>query len=155
MRYVAGSDHAGLRLKLELIEHLRERGVDVLDVGTFTTESSDYPLYAQKVAEGVTSGQAERGLLVCGTGIGVSIAANKVPGIRAAVVSDPFSARMAVLHNNAQILCLGERVVGPGLARLILDTFHDTQFEGGRHQRRLDLITHLEGEVRRGNQNEP
>ena len=150
MRYVAGSDHAGLRLKQELIEHLRGRGVEVVDVGTFTAESTDYPFYARKVAESVASGSAERGLLVCGTGIGVSIAANKVPGIRAAAVSDTFSAQMAVLHNDAQILCLGARVVGPGLALSILDTFHDARFEGGRHQRRLDQITHLESEVRRG-----
>jgi ribose 5-phosphate isomerase B len=146
MRVVAGSDHGGLRLKTELIGKLREAGVEVEDVGTHDTTSTDYPDYAAQVAERVRAGGADWGLLVCGTGIGMSIAANKVTGIRAAVVSDVFSAEATRRHNNAQVLCLGERVIGPGLAWKIVEAFMAAPFEGGRHQRRVDKITALEGE---------
>ncbi|MFT4977622.1 MAG: ribose 5-phosphate isomerase B [Myxococcota bacterium] len=146
MRVVAGSDHGGLRLKTELIGKLCEAGVEVEDVGTHDTTSTDYPDYAAQVAERVRAGGADWGLLVCGTGIGMSIAANKVTGIRAAVVSDVFSAEATRRHNNAQVLCLGERVIGPGLAWKIVEAFMAAPFEGGRHQRRVDKITALEGE---------
>ena len=144
MRIAAGSDHAGLRLKAALIEHLRAKGVEVTDVGTYTAESCDYPDYAVAVAEKITSKDADLGLLVCGTGVGISMAANKVPGIRAAAVSDTFSAAATRQHNDANVLCLGERVVGPGLAAMIVDAFLAASFEGGRHQRRIDKITALE-----------
>ena len=144
MRIAVGSDHAGLRLKGALIEHLRARGVEVADVGTHTADSCDYPDFAVAVARKITSKDADFGLLVCGTGVGISIAANKVPGIRAAAVSDTFSAAATRQHNDANVLCLGERVVGPGLAAMILDAFLAASFEGGRHQRRIDKITALE-----------
>ena len=144
MRIAAGSDHAGLALKQVLIAFLLEKGHMVEDQGTETQDSCDYPDYAAKVAAAVKEGQAEWGLLVCGTGIGMAMAANKIDGIRAAVVSDPFSARATRLHNDANVLCLGERVVGTGLAREILAAWLDAEYEGGRHQRRIDKITALE-----------
>jgi ribose 5-phosphate isomerase B len=144
MRIVAGSDHAGLELKGILVEHLRVLGHVVQDVGTHTAESCDYPAFAADVASAITEGQADWGLLCCGTGVGMSIAANKMAGIRAAVVSDTFSARMARLHNAANVLCLGQRVVGAGLAQDIVSAWLDSTFEGGRHQRRVDLLTNLD-----------
>lgn len=150
MRYAVGADHAGITLKRALVDHLRALGADVDDLGPFSGESVDYPDFAGKVANAVLSGAAERGLLICGTGVGMAIAANKVPGIRAAVVSDPFSARMAVAHNDAQVLCVGSRVVGEGLALLLVDAFHAARFEGGRHQRRVDKIRAIEEGVAPG-----
>jgi ribose 5-phosphate isomerase B len=141
------SDHGGLTLKEELVLFLKERGHAVTDLGVHSAESVDYPDYARKVAEKVTSGDADLGLLVCGTGVGMSIAANKVAGVRAAVVSDTFSARMSRAHNNANILCLGERVVGPGLARELLTTWLETPFEGGRHERRVTGIHSIESQT--------
>lgn len=144
MRIVVGSDHAGLTLKNQLIEHLKSRGVEPVDLGTHTPASCDYPDFAQAVAQAVASGESPWGLLVCGTGVGMSMAANKVAGVRAAVVSDTFSAAATRLHNNANVLCLGERVVGAGLAMTILDAWMDTEFEGGRHARRVNKISALE-----------
>ena len=144
MRIVAGSDHAGFALKQDLIGWLEERGHEVVDKGTAVAERCDYPDYARPVAEAVVNGDAEWGLLVCGTGIGMSMSANKVHGIRAAVVSDAFSARATRLHNNANVLCLGERVVGAGLAREILSAWLDAAYEGGRHQGRIDKMMALE-----------
>ena len=144
MKIAVGSDHGGFALKEEILGYLKEKGVQVTDFGTYSTESVDYPLYGEKVAEAVVSGEAELGIVVCGTGQGIAMAANKVKGIRAAVVSDTYSAEMTRLHNNANILSLGGRVVGPGLALKIVETFISTAFEGGRHERRVDLLTAIE-----------
>lgn len=144
MRIAIGADHAGYALKEVLIAHLRERGVEVVDFGTHGTDSVDYPDYARAVAEAVARGEADYGVLICGTGVGMAITANKVPGIRAAAVSDVYSAKMSRAHNDANILCLGGRVVGPGLAIEILEAWLHTPFEGGRHARRLEKIRRME-----------
>ncbi len=144
MRIAIGADHAGYALKETLVAYMRERGLEVLDFGTHSSDSVDYPDYARAVAEAVARGDADFGVLICGTGVGMSIAANKVPGIRAAAVSDVYSARMSRAHNDANILCMGGRVVGPGLAIEILETWLRTPFEGGRHARRLEKIRQLE-----------
>jgi ribose 5-phosphate isomerase B len=144
MKLVIGSDHAGFPLKEEIKKHLDERGLEYEDVGTYDTKSCDYPVYAEKLCGKITSGECYRGILCCGTGIGMSICANKVNGIRAAACSDCFSAKFTRAHNDANVLCLGARVVGAGLADELVDLFIDTEFEGGRHQRRVDLITEIE-----------
>lgn len=144
MKIAMGADHGGFSLKETIKQHLEEQGHEILDLGTHDTASCHYPVYAEKVARAVAAGQAERGILVCGTGIGMSIAANKIPGIRAAAVSDCFTAQATREHNDANILCLGERTVGPGLAMRIVDTYLAAQFQGGRHQTRLDMIAALE-----------
>jgi len=144
MKIIIGSDHGGIHLKEILKQHLEERGIAYSDAGTYTEESCDYPDIAVKVCEEVVSGRAERGILVCGTGIGMSIAANKVDGIRAALCGDVFSATMSREHNNANVICLGERVLGAGLAASILDAWLDTDFAGGRHARRVDKIMAIE-----------
>lgn len=144
MRIVVGSDHAGLALKRQVVERLRARGEHVEDVGTHDGSSCDYPDYAQAVARKVSEGQADVGLLVCGTGQGMAMAANRVPGVRAAVCSDTFSARATRNHNDANVLCIGERVVGVGLAFDIVDSFLNAPFEGGRHAGRVAKITALE-----------
>lgn len=144
MRFAVGSDHAGLNLKLALIEHLKGLGHAVEDVGTHSGASCDYPDFAAAVGRALQDDAADRGLLLCGTGVGMAIAANKLPGVRAAVVSDTFSARASREHNDANVLCLGERVVGLGLAQDILDAWLNASFEGGRHSRRVDKISALE-----------
>lgn len=144
MKIALGSDHAGLKLKKEIIEHLKGKDIEFKDLGTDTEESCDYPDYAKKVAIQVADKNYDLGILICGTGIGISIAANKVPGIRAALCSDTFSAHASREHNNANILALGERVVGVGLALDIVDTFLNSEFQGGRHQRRVDKISDIE-----------
>ena len=144
MKLVIGSDHGGIHLKEVLKQHLAERGIEVTDAGTYTEESCDYPDIAVKVRREITGGNAERGILVCGTGIGMSMAANKVRGIRAALCGDVFSATMSREHNNANVICLGERVLGPGLALSILDAWLDTEFAGGRHERRVNKIMAIE-----------
>lgn len=147
MKVILGSDHGGYELKNAIVEHLKEKGMDVEDVGCFSKDSCDYPDYAQKVAEKVAGNDGKvLGILCCGTGIGISIAANKVKGIRAACCSDCFSAKYTRMHNNANILCMGGRVVGSGLACMMADLFLATPFEGGRHQRRIDKITAIEKE---------
>ena len=136
-----GSDHAGLPLKKEIIALLEEMNIPYHDYGTYTSDSCDYAMFAQRAAKAVVSGECERGILCCGTGIGMSIAANKQRGIRAAVLSDAFSAEMTRRHNDANVLALGARVVGPGLALKIVDTFLDTPFSNGeRHIRRIEMI---------------
>ena len=127
-----------------MIEHLKKRGIECKDVGTYTSESCDYPVYANKVTDLVTSGECELGILMCGTGIGMSMAANKVKGIRAALCSDCFSAQATREHNNANVLCMGERVLGVGLAEMITDAWLETEFAGGRHERRVNKIMDLE-----------
>jgi ribose 5-phosphate isomerase B len=143
-RIVFGSDHAGLTLRAEAVRVAREAGFEVEDLGPFTTESVDYPDFAARVGEAVASGRARLGVLVCGTGIGVSIAANKVKGIRAAHCTTEYEARMARAHNDANVLCVGERVVGLGLGGAIVKAFLAEPFEGGRHQRRVDKISALD-----------
>lgn len=144
MKLALGADHGGYSLKELLKQHLQEQGYEIEDFGTYDTESCNYPVYAEKVARAVAGGQAELGILICGTGIGMSIAANKIKGIRAAAVSDCFAAQATREHNNSNILCLGERIVGPGLAMRIADTWLNAAFQGGRHQTRVDMISALE-----------
>ena len=136
-----GSDHGGYALKQVLMAHLDKRGLAYKDFGTYSEASCDYPVYAKAVAHAVADGECERGILICGTGIGVSMTANKIPGIRAALCGDCFSAEATRLHNDANILCMGARVVGEGLALKITDTFLDTPFSGDeRHVRRISMI---------------
>jgi ribose 5-phosphate isomerase B len=137
-----GSDHGGYELKLEVIKHLQERGFEVKDYGCDSPASCDYPVYAKAVSEAVAAGECELGILICGTGIGMSMAANKVDGIRAALCSDCFSAKATREHNNANVLCMGARTIGPGLALMIADIFVDTPFSNDeRHVRRIKLFS--------------
>jgi ribose 5-phosphate isomerase B len=147
---VIGCDHGGLVLKEAIQEALAMRGMAVTDYGTDNGDSVDYPDFAEKVAAAVSRGEAELGILACGTGIGMSIVANKFPGVRAALATDEFTARMAKEHNNANILVLGGRVLSPELAAKMVNIWLDSRFEGGRHQRRLDKIALLEKAVRAG-----
>ena len=144
MKIAIASDHGGYALKQELIAHLAARGVECVDFGTDSEESCDYPDYAAPACKAVLDGRCERGILVCGTGIGMSLAANKIRGIRCALCGDCYSAEMTRRHNNANMLALGGRVTGPELAFRIADLFLDTPFEGGRHQRRIDKVMALE-----------
>ncbi len=138
-----GSDHAGLELKNEVIKYFEENGISYEDVGTYTKDSCDYPVYAEKVARAVQTGKAEKGILVCGTGLGMSYAANKVKGIRAACLSDSASARLARQHNDANVLCFGQNIVGKTVALELVKIFLETEFEGGRHERRVALIDEI------------
>ena len=138
-----GSDHAGYALKCEIIRHLEEKGVQFIDCGC-NGESVDYPDIAEKTCAKVVSGEADKGILICGTGVGISISANKIKGIRAALCGDWYSAKYTRLHNDANVLCMGGRVIGAGLAAEITDIFLETEFEGGRHARRVDKIMKLE-----------
>lgn len=148
MAIVIASDHAGLALKQVVTESLRGRGIEVVDLGTHNGDSVDYPSFARPLAEAVAAGTYPLGILVCGTGMGMSIAANKVRGVRAALCTNELLARMARAHNDANVLCLGERIVGPGLALAITDAFLETPFEAGRHQRRVDQIGAIEAAPR-------
>lgn len=139
-----GCDHGGIQIKNAVIEYLKKNGIEYQDFGCFTEESVDYPIYAYKVAETVSKGDAEAGIICCGTGIGVSMAANKVKGIRAAVVSDEFCAEMTRRHNNANVLCMGGRVIDEEKAVKLASIFLNTEYEGGRHQKRVDMITAIE-----------
>ena len=140
-----GSDHGGFALKEAIKKHLEERGLEYKDYGTYSDASCDYPVYGRAVAKAVAAGECQLGILICGTGIGISITANKVPGVRAALCSDCFSAEATRLHNNANILALGARVLGEGLALKIVDTFLDTPFSGEeKHSRRINKISQLE-----------
>ena len=139
-----GSDHGGFALKQEIMKHLEERKLEYIDFGTYSSDSCDYPQYGAAVGRAVASGSCERGILICGTGIGISISANKIHGVRAALCGDCFSAEMTRRHNDANIVALGARVVGSGLALKIVDTFLDTEFEGGRHARRIEQMMALE-----------
>jgi len=147
---IIGSDHGGLEMKDALVKVLSSRNLDVNDCGTDNGDSVDYPDFAEKVAGAVSRGEAERGILVCGTGIGMSIVANKFPGVRAALAADEFMAQMAKEHNNANILVLGGRVLSVELATKMVNVWLDTAYEGGRHQLRLDKITQVEADVRAG-----
>ncbi len=138
-KIIIGSDHGGFRLKNEITEHLKERDIAVEDVGCYSAESCDYPVFAKQVAKRVLE-SGNFGILVCGTGIGMSIAANRFDGIRASHCTDTFSARMTRMHNDSNILCLGERITGTGLAMDIVDAWLDSEFVGGRHKQRIDLL---------------
>jgi len=144
MKIAFGCDHGGYDLKKDVIDFLKSRDIEVLDFGTHSTASVDYPNYGRAVGEAVQSKEADLGIIICGTGIGISLAANKVDGIQAAVVSDTFSARMARMHNNANVLAFGSRVVGKGLAIDLVKAWLDSSFEGGRHKRRVDKIMSIE-----------
>lgn len=140
LRIAIGSDHGGYEYKEQIVSHLKEIGYECVDVGTYSTDSCDYPVIARAVTTKITTGEADRGILICGTGIGMSIVANKVKGIRAALCGDTFSARASRAHNNSNVLCLGERVIGINLAMDIVDIWLESKFEGGRHQRRVDMM---------------
>lgn len=139
-----GCDHAGYEYKMEVIKYLEARGIEYKDCGTYSTSSCDYPIYAFNTAMSVKTGECEKGIVICGTGIGVSIVANKVPGVRCALCSDVFSAKATRMHNDANMLAMGARVIGKGLMFEILGAFLDTEYEGGRHQKRIDMITEIE-----------
>lgn len=143
-KIVLGADHGGYELKDHIKAHLTSLGYEVTDVGTNSAESCDYPIYASRLCQKIQAGESELGILICGTGIGMSMAANKHRGIRAACCSDTFSARLTRLHNNANVLCLGARVLGAGLALDLVDAFINAEFEGDRHTRRLSLIENIE-----------
>lgn len=137
---VVGSDHAGFLLKEKVCSYLADKGYNVINVGTYSPDSCDYPVFAGKVCHSILEGKAELGILICGTGVGMSMAANKYKGIRAACCSDTFSARLTRVHNNANVLCFGERVVGEGLALELIDAFINAEFEGGKHMRRISMF---------------
>lgn len=144
MKIAIGNDHAALELKNHIVDYLLKEGHEVVNFGTDTPASTDYPIYGARVAHAVASGECERGVVICGTGIGISISANKVRGIRCALCSEPVSAKLTRQHNDANVLAMGARIIGPAMAEEIVHTFLTTEFEGGRHSRRVDLITKLE-----------
>lgn len=144
MKLAIGNDHVAVEMKREIKAHLEAQGVEVVDVGTNEPGSFNYPISGYKVAKLVASGEADGGVLICGTGVGISLAANKVEGIRACVCSEPFTARMSKQHNNANIIAFGARVVGIELAKMIADEWLHAEFQGGRHQTRVDMITEIE-----------
>lgn len=146
MKIAIASDHTGIELKSEIIKYLVELGYTVDDFGTNSKESTDYPIYGKKVAEEIAKGKYDGGVLICGTGIGISLAANKVKGIRAAVCSEPYSAKLSKQHNNSNIIAFGARVVGVDLAKMIVKEWIEAKFEGGRHAKRIDLISKIENE---------
>ena len=144
MKIAIGNDHVAGAMKNHIVKYLEEKGHELMNFGTDSTERCDYPVYGKKVADAVASGACERGILICGTGIGISLAANKVKGIRAAVCSEAYSARLTRQHNDANIIAFGARVVGEATAEMIVDEFINTEYEGGRHQQRIDMITAIE-----------
>ncbi len=145
MKIGIGNDHSALELKKEIIDFLKEKGYEVVDYGTNSSESCDYPVYGEIVANAVAGGEVDRGILICGTGLGISLAANKVKGIRAAVCSEPFTAKMSREHNDCNILAFGARVVGAELAKMIVDVWVSTEFSGAeRHQKRVNMIMDIE-----------
>jgi len=145
MKIGFGCDHVAFELKNELMEHLNKKGIECIDYGTFEgAKRVNYPEFGVKVAEAVVEGECDLGILICGTGVGISLSANKVPGIRAVVCSEPYSAKLSKEHNNTNILAMGARVVGSELAKLIVDSWLDAEFEGGRHQTRIDMIHEIE-----------
>lgn len=144
MKIGIGSDHGGFELKESIKEYLKQKGIEFVDYGTNSTESVDYPDFGEKVAKAVIGEEVDRGIVICGTGIGISIAANKVKGIRCALCGDVFSAKMSRAHNNANVLALGGRVTGLGLALEIVDAFIQGEFEGGRHNGRLNKIDEID-----------
>ena len=145
MKLAIGNDHSALAIKAEVIEHLKERGdIELVDVGTNSTESFDYAISGYRVARLVADGEVDGGILICGTGVGISLAANKVYGIRACVCSEPYSAELSRRHNNSNVICFGARVIGPEMAKCIVDAWMDAEFEGGRHARRVGQIMEIQ-----------
>ena len=144
MKIGIANDHTALEMKKDIIAYLESKGHEIVDYGTDSTESTDYPIWGEKVANAVASGEVEKGIAICGTGLGISLACNKVNGIRACVCSEPYTARYSRLHNNCNIICFGARVIGIEMAKMIVDEFFETEFEGGRHQRRVDIIMDIE-----------
>ena len=144
MKIGIANDHTALEMKKDIIAYLESKGHEIVDYGTDSTESTDYPIWGEKVANAVASGEVEKGIAICGTGLGISLACNKVTGIRACVCSEPYTARYSRLHNNCNIICFGARVIGIEMAKMIVDEFFETEFEGGRHQRRVDMIMDIE-----------
>ena len=140
MKIAIGNDHGGVELKQHLVQYLEEKGFEVVNFGSDVTESTDYPIYAERVSKAVVTGECDKGILICGTGIGISMAANKVKGIRAACCSDYFSAKFTRLHNDANILVMPGRFISTETASQIMEEFFNTEFEGGRHQKRIDKI---------------
>ena len=149
-KFVIASDHGGLDLKKEIVSYLEEIGVELLDLGTISDDSVDYPDFGIKVASAVSKGDADKGILICGTGIGMSIVANKFPGVRAALITDDFTAQMSKEHNNANIVVMGGRILSSQQARNMVKIWLETDYEGGRHQRRLDKISSLEDDIKSG-----
>lgn len=144
MKIAIANDHVAVGMKEHIKKYLEQKGHVVTDFGTNSTERTDYPIYGKLVGEKVASGEFDFGILICGTGIGISLAANKVKGVRAAVCSEPYSARLTRQHNNANIIAFGARVIGEAMAEMIVDEFLNAQYEGDRHQRRIDMITAIE-----------
>lgn len=144
MKIGIGNDHAALEMKNQVMEYLKEKGYEVINYGTNTPESCNYPEFGEKVGRAVVSGEVDCGILICGTGVGISLAANKVKGVRAVVCSEPYSAKLSKQHNNTNILAFGARVVGIELAKMIIDEWLGAEFEGGRHQTRVDMIMAIE-----------
>ena len=144
MKIAIGNDHVAVAMKKHITEYLEAKGHEIVNFGTDSGERCDYPVYAKKVADAIVSGECELGILICGTGVGISIAANKVKGIRAVVCSEPYTAKLSRQHNNTNILAFGARVIGMSTAEMIVDEFITAEYEGGRHQRRIDMISELE-----------
>ncbi|MBQ3477439.1 MAG: ribose 5-phosphate isomerase B [Clostridia bacterium] len=144
MKIAIGNDHGGVELKRHLVQYLEGKGFEVVNFGSDVTESTDYPIYAERVSKAVVSGECDKGILICGTGIGISISANKIHGVRCALCSEPVSAQLARQHNDANIVAMGARTIGPVMAEGIVDVFMSTEFQGGRHQRRVDKIMMLD-----------
>ena len=149
MKIGIANDHTALEMKKDIIAYLESKGHEIVDYGTDSTKSTDYPIWGEKVANAVASGEVEKGIAICGTGLGISLACNKVNGIRACVCSEPYTAKYSRLHNNCNIICFGARVIGIEMAKMIVDEFFETEFEGGRHQRRVDMIMDIEARNRK------
>ena len=144
MKIAIGNDHAAVDMKLGVKAHLESRGIEVLDMGTHTSDSCDYPVYGEKVGRAVASGEADLGIAICGTGVGIAMAAGKVKGIRACVCSEPCTARLSRMHNDSNVLAFGARIIGMEMAKMITDAWLDAEYEGGRHQRRIDQLMEIE-----------
>lgn len=144
MKIAIGNDHTALEMKAAIKAHLEEKGYEVLDLGANSTDSCDYPVYGEKVGRAVVDGEADLGIAICGTGVGISLAANKVKGVRACVCSEPYTAKLSRMHNDSNVLAFGARVVGVELAKMIVDEWLNASFEGGRHQRRVDMLMDIE-----------
>ena len=144
MKIAIGNDHTAIEMKNAIVDHLLERGFDVLNLGTDSPESCDYPGYGEKVGRAVVSGEADLGIAICGTGVGISLAANKVKGIRACVCSEPYTAKLSRMHNDSNVLAFGARVIGIEMAKMITDEWLDAEYQGGRHQRRVDMVMDIE-----------
>ena len=147
MKIAIGNDHTALEMKAAIKAHLEEKGYEVLDLGTNSTDSCDYPVYGEKVGRAVVDGEADLGIAICGTGVGSSLAANKVKGVRACVCSEPYTAKLSRMHNDSNVLAFGARVIGVELAKMIVDEWLNASFEGGRHQRRVDMLMDIENHV--------